>query len=60
MRNNQVRIIEDHKCRPVIRSEKGKFKIGGQKYRYTKEGEKSALYKVIEQPKKEEENNDNT
>jgi len=59
MRNNQVRIIEDQKCKPVIRSENGKFKIGGQKYRYTKEGEKSALYKVIEQPKKEE-NNDNT
>lgn len=61
MRDSRVVIIDGHKCKKLVPSENGKIKLGGQKFRYLRKGEnaKVSLYKVIEQPKKEEENNDN-
>ncbi len=52
--------------RGMIRGDKGRHILGGMRFRLLKENEvvdgkvfKPTLFKLIEQPKKEEENNDN-
>ena len=47
-------------AKAIIRSERGSMILDGQRYRFTKVGEKSCLYKLIEKKETKENNGEDT